>query len=514
MSVPSLLYPLTDGTFAFGSQVFADLSQIVSALTANLDSGNVSVARGIGANYITSNGTGASGVFQAGSYAFNAGTASQTALNVNGIIGQTANIFSVNAPTTSNSVWVDKNGVLNTTVLPIFAGGSGGIALLSPPAQQAGFLNISGNISAASVNFSGNGNPTASSVYIAADGTGGMFYNIPASSPNGYRWFNANGAGTAMSLTAGGALSIASTFTAPNANIGGTLNVASISVSNINATNLSVAGGLSVGGSLNVTANASASAFVANAANGNPSFTFPNGAGGSGVTWIGAFNGNQIYSISGTAMLVSAIGVGDCFTVDNGGNMGVRGGLVANQLSANRGRIDVAGDVGSATGSASGRYWFGQGGSAQALDYNVTAGGVFAMSAGLIVGGNQQVNGQIHATNAVIADAGFYGSGANLSTNTIPLSALTITPTVTYDAAGTAHAGVSVFGVATSGGGGNVLVTLPFPFTSYVPTVCSASSGFIATAVVNNGQQFTVSVINPGVGGVVGATVYWHVMGF
>lgn len=99
MAIPSLPYPLTDGTFAYGSEVFADLSALLDALNADLDSTNINIAVGIGANYIVSGGAGgASGAFQAGAYSFTSGNSGQTALAVNGVSGQSANPFQVNVP--------------------------------------------------------------------------------------------------------------------------------------------------------------------------------------------------------------------------------------------------------------------------------------------------------------------------------------------------------------------------------------------------------------------------------
>jgi hypothetical protein len=81
-------YNFTPGTTAYSAQVNQNESVLYGAINGQLDSTNISLTRGIQANYI--NATGGNGAFQAGSYQFTPATSSSTPLAVVGAPLQTA----------------------------------------------------------------------------------------------------------------------------------------------------------------------------------------------------------------------------------------------------------------------------------------------------------------------------------------------------------------------------------------------------------------------------------------
>lgn len=153
-------YPAIPLTTISSSQYNANLATIASLLNGNLDSANVNLARGIGANYIVSSGAGVSGHFQAGIYSFTAQNASQTALSIQGPPSGSpgsAPIFQVcfNQAQAGNvcSVYVDQNGVLNTLSLNISSNlsvnqltvNSGGMSVFGPT-NVLGLVSITGQL--------------------------------------------------------------------------------------------------------------------------------------------------------------------------------------------------------------------------------------------------------------------------------------------------------------------------------------------------------------------------------
>ena len=108
-TVPSMPYVFTPNTTIVSAQVNANFNTLVIALTGSLDSTNISLARGIGANYIVSSGAGNTGSFQAGQYTFTSGTVGMVPLTVACISGQTADCLDVNL-NGAKTFYIDASG--------------------------------------------------------------------------------------------------------------------------------------------------------------------------------------------------------------------------------------------------------------------------------------------------------------------------------------------------------------------------------------------------------------------
>lgn len=89
-------FNFSPNTTIASAQVNTNETTLYSLVNGNIDSQNVSLTRGIGANYITaSGGIGSTGHFQAGTYYFTPATTSSQAVIITAASGQTGTITSV-----------------------------------------------------------------------------------------------------------------------------------------------------------------------------------------------------------------------------------------------------------------------------------------------------------------------------------------------------------------------------------------------------------------------------------
>jgi hypothetical protein len=137
MAVPSLPFTFSANTPIVSAQVDQNFTTIYAALNAALDSTNFSLARGLGANYITSSGVGVSGAFQAGAYSFAAGTSAQTPLTLTSLASASVPTAVVNMGTSQSVAGLQINGATSITG-DIFQ------ALLTPGGTKAAWLTSAG----------------------------------------------------------------------------------------------------------------------------------------------------------------------------------------------------------------------------------------------------------------------------------------------------------------------------------------------------------------------------------
>ena len=139
--VPTKPYTFVASTPAQSSQVNADFDTLYSVLNANLDSTNISLTNGIGANYIQSDCASCTGAFDAGAYAFGSNATSDIPLTVYGVAGQSNDLFDVLLTSGGTKEFsVSKTGLVNFAQNPTVAG------VAMPSAVTAPITNTSGNI--------------------------------------------------------------------------------------------------------------------------------------------------------------------------------------------------------------------------------------------------------------------------------------------------------------------------------------------------------------------------------
>ena len=110
-----LPHNLVANTSAKASDVQGNFTTAYNMLNANLGSSNMSLTEGIGANYIVASGGTATGNYQAGGYKYGPAIISQVPLTVQGLSGQTANLFNVVNSSATILFGVDANGSVAAT---------------------------------------------------------------------------------------------------------------------------------------------------------------------------------------------------------------------------------------------------------------------------------------------------------------------------------------------------------------------------------------------------------------
>jgi hypothetical protein len=421
------------------------------------------------------------------------------------------------------SKWtVSKSGALVAGSVPysLVSGGPTNIVLLNPPAQQSGNINIGGSLTA---NFG-----TITSISSAA-----LF--IPSGNA-GYNFTNYGNTASLLGIDNSG-----------NVNASGFLTSAS---------DVQFFGGLAGNGGSWTTNGTAVALYVASSQNGG-GYVSNAGNTASVFSWTnsGTLSANELAtttlnfegSTGGLGTIRNQSGQIQFFSYDAGnagfyfynynatawaplstgalavtGNAVISGGLTSNTVTA--AGITSTGNLSASNGSYAG--FFQLSGAAASTIFQSAGRLFFTAYDGTNTGfsfvndvnsayspvatGTLSVNGQATASQ-------FNGSGAGLSAGTIPNASLVSTPTLTQDTGGTVRAGVCCFGQSTTSTGGTILVTLPRVYTSYSVTGNfggGTTQGYVVDIVIANGSQFTVSVVQPGVGGVVGAAVNWIVVGY
>lgn len=236
MPVPVKPFTFAASTTILSAQVNSDFDTLYSVFSANIDSTNVHPTRGIGANYIVSSGSGATGAFAPGAFSMTPGAIGQVPFSIVGLASQTADLFDVSTNTTK-SFWIDASGAAHFAAAITLSGAAG----------------------------------TASVPYISASGSPlGVDFNVPTGSTTGFR-FLVNNTGPVAAITAGGG------FSAATGVFSGALTVASLAIAG------QAGAGVTLGGdgvnTLLHAETASGAVYLSNAANTVSNAHFPDGGG-------------------------------------------------------------------------------------------------------------------------------------------------------------------------------------------------------------------------------------------
>jgi hypothetical protein len=190
MSLISLPYSFTAGQTIYSAQVNLNFSTVYGAVNGQLDSTNISSARGIGANYIVASGSGATGVFTPGSYTISPPAAAATPFALKGLASQTGALQTWSSNTTVLAS-VDAAGNFSTTA-----------SVVTPAVNSLGStlsLGVSGEAGAAVVSNLGITLPNGNYL-VTGGGTAATGFVFGATSPGVYPFVANDGSGGGINL--------------------------------------------------------------------------------------------------------------------------------------------------------------------------------------------------------------------------------------------------------------------------------------------------------------------------
>lgn len=403
MSLITLPVTLTNGTTGDATQVMSDLNTIVAVVNGQLDSTNISAARGIGANFITPSGSGATGVFGPGAYSISSLSTSQVPLTLNGIGGQTSDLLDLSVA-----------GVVKASF------------------SATGLLSVPGVVNAGYEIFTGSTGAGASAAWMSGTAGSGLQINVATGKVVN---FTVNGSGV---VSIGPALLVGSGNTGASPGDGAFGRNAS-------------SGAIFLGGN-------TSSATIDYGVTSNGKLTIAASTNISGPITATSFNGSGsgLTGIPNSSLATTPLDVSSTSQVKSGQltvtQLNATGAIVAG--SGNAAGFS-AGDVAAARSATGGLLLFG-GTERGALDYGITTAHVFSFTAAGPGATNNVVMGGLTAASGAFTGAVTGASAA--FTGAVTANGAHVAPVFTAAGADAGNVHMS-YGTATVSGG-VVTVTL------------------------------------------------------